>query len=132
MEPILVEWDGQAVVVHWPERREVLAWSPVWHVEAGGRWYAVEWHGDRGLLRTPPRDRPVDRLLDRFAAVAATQYPVLAVRPSGFTSFEDLASEFRARGIPIGYRPIGQQKSVDLTVRRTDHENTTKAPCRGD
>jgi hypothetical protein len=90
--PVLVEWDGEAAVLHADEARERIALE----VQGG--------QPSAGL----------DRLLKYIEPRRDTHYALFAVRPRGFENYFRLAGEFRKRNITIGDEPVEQGKTIRL------------------
>lgn len=110
--PVLVEWDGKHAVVHGrggsPTRAAWLAEPPP---NAGTN------KEDIAALVSLKRSDEMLKLLAVFASRRATEYPLFAVRPGGFASFELFADDFREKGIDVGYEPIGQSRTLILTLK---------------
>jgi len=98
--PVLVEWDGNTVVVH--RRKSILR-------IALGRDLR-QWWGRDGSFANPQMAAFVQAMASR----RDSEYALFAVRPSGFDSFQTLAREFRSQKIAVGYEPIEQNKPVRL------------------
>ena len=90
-QPILIEWDGAALVVHGDLGKETIAWSP----------------DDKAA-----KSESFETLLEDLAGRKDESYALFAVRPSGFGSFESLKREFKGHGVEIGYEPIGQLRTI--------------------
>lgn len=52
------------------------------------------------------RDTALRRLLRQVEARKDTEYVIVAVRPDGFTLFDQVRDEVEGRGIQIGYEPV--------------------------
>lgn len=83
--PILIEWDGKTATVHRDNQR-------------------IEFRGGIGL----------SPILDELQIKRNTHYVLFAVRPSGFENLNNIAQQFRERGISIGYEPVAQTRRVRL------------------
>lgn len=92
--PTLIEWDGNQAVVHRDGTRELIS---------------VTFHGND----TPPE---LKRILEELAVRKETDYALFAVRPTGFENYFRLATEFRERGIDVGFEPVEQGKRVWLKL----------------
>ena len=76
----------------------------------------VEVRGDGVLLHPGLEFVPADavdrgdtalrRLLRRVQAHKDTEYVIVAVRPDGFTLFDEVRNQVEGRGIQIGYEPV--------------------------
>lgn len=86
--PVLVEWDGETIAVHWKHGEEDLAWSP---------------GSSSPALRS---------LLGDFEQMAESHYALFAVRPSGFHTFSTLRRLFQEKELDVGYEPIAQNRPV--------------------
>jgi hypothetical protein len=51
-------------------------------------------------------DTALRRLLRQVEQRKATEYVIVAVRPDGFTLFDQVREEVEGRGIQIGYEPV--------------------------
>lgn len=85
--PILIEWDGETLVVHLGKVATTLDLNE---------------HGDA--------------FLGRFEGHSDAYYAFFAVRPSGFDTFNSLAQVFREREIEVGYEPLNQDRAVKFTT----------------
>jgi len=90
--PVLIEWDGDAAIVHRRGTRERLP---------------LVFKGEE----TPAVLEP---LLDELKADRNSRYALVAVRPSGFRNYSRLLAEFRVLDITVGFEPIEQEKPVRL------------------
>lgn len=108
--PILVEWDGKAVIVHRDGIKQELSWLPS----------ASLLPPDENGIRIPS-DSPraaFDAFIAEMTLLKETHYALIAVRPSGFADFNKLAYEFRRKNITLGFEPIEQSKPVRLLPTR--------------
>lgn len=135
-QPVLVEWDGVAAVLHRDGRRLKVPWqsndaelpapSPATVATAGAGVGPVPLAGvsQETVAGGPGASRQLTfhTMMSWFYENRQTQYVLFAVRPSGFGSFDEFAEEFRTRGIKIGYEPIAQGRAVTLLKGDTPHE----------
>jgi hypothetical protein len=91
--PILVEWEGSTAVIH-----------------RGNQLERITVFSDSSGLPTTE----MKTLVDEMYGKRPTHYVLFAVRPSGFKTFQQLADQFREKGIDVGYEPIPQDKQVRL------------------
>jgi biopolymer transport protein ExbD len=88
--PILVEWTGSAATVD-----------------------------SRGALTPLDNDQKLEDFMRELEAKRETHYVLIAVRPSGFSTFQQFARRFRQRKIDVGFEPIAENKSVLLLAGGT-------------
>lgn len=100
--PVLVEWDGETVTIHKPSDHERISIGKETRL-----WWNSDWDFRSAELRN---------FLAEMIRKKETHYILFAVRPSGFGNFQTLASEFRDKGISVGYEPIDQGKAVRLQL----------------
>lgn len=91
--PVVVEWDGAAVTIH-PGKVRVPAGS--------------------ALANKGRNDSAFGRLLEEVALDKERRYIYVAVRPSGFGNFKQLAKLIRDRGLDIGYEPLDQRRPIEV------------------
>ena len=84
-KPVLIEWDGKTTIIHLRDR-----------------------------LLTTPGDKIPFSILKDFETKRDSEYVLIAVRPTGFDSFNNFADQFRKLGISVGYEPISQSRRVRL------------------
>lgn len=102
--PVLIEWDGEAVIVQRPTGPErIVLGKDVPH------WWNSDWDTDMTF-----RNLQMRAFLAEMVAKKEIDYVLFAVRPSGFPSFQALAMGFRKHGVSVGYDPIEQGKLVRL------------------
>jgi len=94
-EPRLVIWDGSRVIVDSPAGQTSVPWSEA--REAAG-------HNSSAF----------GQLLDEVTNGPGGLYVLVAVRPSGFANYRDLAELIDSRGIELGHWPVQQEKQVSL------------------
>ena len=100
--PILVEWDGQNITVQNPSgHKRILVGKALRY------WWNSDWD-----FRNPEMREFLEEMIDK----KESYYVLFAVRPSGFENFQTLASEFRDKGVDVGYEPIEQSKNVRLKM----------------
>jgi hypothetical protein len=100
--PVLVEWDGEKVVIHRDGTRQTI--------EVGTNM--TKWFARSGELANPE----LLAFSMEMSRRSSSNFLLFAVRPSGFRNFQVLAYEFRTNGVPIGYEPIEQTKPVRLKL----------------
>ena len=96
--PILVEWDGRDTTFHFMEG---LLTAPCDLSEKKGEGK------DNAAFK---------EYLARIYDIRDTHYALIAIRPTGFSNFDDLAKIFRDTGIKIGYEPLNQDRKVKLRL----------------
>jgi len=94
-EPVLVIWDGSQVIVDSQAGQTSVPWSE-----------AREGDGHNGSA--------FGQILDEVASSSGGLYILVAVRPSGFANYRDLAELIDGRGIELGHWPVQQDKQVSL------------------
>ena len=104
--PILAEWDGVNLIIQKRAGHERITLG-----KEVRRW----WNSDREFRSVELRSFLTEMIGDK-----ETHYILFAVRPSGFGNFQTLASEFRKRGVSVGYEPIEQGKVVRLKLEERD------------
>jgi hypothetical protein len=114
--PVLVEWDGVTATIHRADARECIVLSETPVMTDKNSFF----NKPLGKIQRPGR-ADFERFLDEMSKLRETHYALFAVRPSGFDGFWLLRSEFESRGIPIGYEPIHQDKSVRLVLNNTNY-----------
>jgi hypothetical protein len=109
--PVLFQWDGEVLTAQWDTNtlRYEIPIMAYW--EAPGGSSEEKGLGERVKEGMSQLRSGVMADLERHSD---THYALFAVRPSGFTSFLSLRSEFDEEKIPVGYEPIPQSKSVRL------------------
>lgn len=105
-QPVLIEWDGTAAIIHENGRKRSVAWS-------AKREFTIL-NGQIVSQSQSSTDDVMSEFLADMKARKDTAYALIAVRPSGFKTLLEFADEFRDRGIAVGYEPIAQSKTVRL------------------
>jgi hypothetical protein len=103
--PVLLVWDGKALVGTFDSTPKCVP-------------FTADGTPDAAACPANVPASPFGALQRYFLSVAAKQYALIAVRPSGFASFYGLKRAFTDAKITIGYEPIGQTKNVRLDVKR--------------
>ena len=96
-KPVVLEWDGASVVLHPGKVR----------VPAGA-----------ALQNQGANSSPFGLLLKEVEANKGRRYMFVAVRPSGFASFDTLRTAVVKRGIDIGSAPLDQYRPFELSEAR--------------
>lgn len=118
-KPVLIEWNGTKAVVHRKEGKIEVAWSRPRVIHFQGMMLRLADEGGEAA------NRGLDEVLADLTAKRDSEYALFAIRPSGFSTFQMLADEFREKEIGVGYEPIEQGRAVKLDLRSWDHENTS-------
>ena len=100
--PILVEWNGERLTIQRRAGHERITLG-----EESRRW----WNSDLDFKSVELRS-----FLAEMIGNKETHYILFAVRPSGFGNFQTLASEFRNKGVSVGYEPVEQGRVVRLKL----------------
>ncbi len=106
--PVLAEWDGQQLVIH--KKSGYLT------LNLGSNF--EDWFDLSSLysMDLQVMDKELDAFLREMQANRENSYVLIAVRPSGFDSFRQIAFVFQNKDIDIGYEPIEQGKRIKLKL----------------
>lgn len=100
--PVLLEWDGDSVVIHQVDGKTVTA---AFDIEAFDK------SPDENIAPFAPHLQPFMTWLYHHKD---TYYPLIAIRPSGFKTMRGLLHIFTYRNINVGYEPLGQKRAIKL------------------
>ncbi|MEA3400530.1 MAG: hypothetical protein U9R79_04725 [Armatimonadota bacterium] len=100
-EARLVVWDGSQVVIDSQEGQTPVPWSA-----------AKELEGDN--------DTAFGELLDTVEQSDGQLYILVAIRPSGFANYRELAELINAHNIDLGHWPVAQDKHVSLRYEEAE------------
>lgn len=100
LKPILVEWDGKDLILHPQDGK------PIKTAYAANQ---VSLASDSKSLSPE-----LKTFIDWMVSHKATNYVLVAVRPSAFGSVYPLLDEFRSKDIGVGYEPVEQHREIHL------------------
>jgi len=102
-KPVLLIWDGNAITAQIGRDLFCVPWPP----------------GSAATVPDcPPEARPqaFAGLMDYLRTHRGTYYALIALRPSGFLTFDSLKAALTKENISVGYEPIAQSKQVRLSA----------------
>ena len=101
--PHYIEWDGNTLLIH-PGRETVRFREDFESIDTFSQTYE---YMEREIDGTP-----LEAMLQEIGESNGSDYIVLLVRPSGFSTLYEIRGYIESRGIALGYEPIMQGWNV--------------------